>query len=191
MLEPFLLPLLAKIRRELSRLIFVGLLFAYGLSALAVCNGNGCQAGIIPAIIAIMGETRAYLWQGIALSFIVEFAGGFLSMTIGMALDWLKERRERRKSELDAENHAEVVSEIRAERAEARAEKAEALANLRAENAESLAAARSENAEVRVALAESRQRNLELQNRMLRAGIDPDTGLPLPHYANGSANAGN
>ena len=184
MLEPFLLPLLAKIRRELSRLIFVGLLFAYGLSALAVCSGNGCPAGIIPAIIAIMGETRAYLWQGIALSFIVETTGGFLSMTIGLALDWLKERRERRQAELDAENHAEVVSEIRAERAEARAEKAEALANLRAENAEALAAARAE-------LAESRQRNLELQNRMLRAGIDPDTGLPLPHYANGSSNAGN
>ena len=100
-------------------------------------------------------------------------------MTIGLALDWLKERRERRKAELYAEGRALAISEIRAERAEARAEKAEAIANLRAKNAEVLAAARSENAEVRVALAESRQRNLELQNRMLRAGIDPDTGQPL------------
>lgn len=150
MLEPFLLPLLAKIRRELSRLIFVGLLFAYGLSALAVCSGNGCPAGIIPAIIAIMGETRAYLWQGIALSFIVETTGGFVAMTIGLAIDWLKARHQRWR----AEGHAEGVAETQAE------------------------------------LAAAHQRNLELQNRMLRAGLDPDTGLPLPHYRNGNSNDG-
>lgn len=182
MLEPFLLPLLAKIRRELSRLIFIGLLFAYGLSALTVCGAGGCNAGAIPALTAIMGETRPYLWQGIALSFIVEFAGGIVSMTIGLALDWLKERRERRNAELYAEEQAGVVAEVRLVKAEARAEKAEALAALRAENAEALVASRIE-------LAEARQRNLELENRMLRAGIDPDTGLPLPHFANGNANA--
>lgn len=163
MLEPFLLPLLAKIRRELSRLIFIGLLFAYGLSALTVCGAGGCTAGIIPAITAIMGETRPYFWQGIALSFIVEFAGGFVAMTIGLAIDWLKKRHERWR----AEGHAEGFAEARAEQDEVRLE----------------------NATVRVELAEARQRNLELQNRMLRAGIDPDTGLPLPHFANGNANA--
>ena len=85
-------------------------------------------------------------------------------MTIGLALDWLKERRERRKAELYAEGYIEGVALVRAERAEARLE-----------------------------LAEARQRNLELENRMLRAGIDPDTGQPLPHYRNGNggANAGN
>ena len=168
MLEPFLLPLLAKIRRELSRLIFVGLLFAYGLSALSVCSGNGCQAGIIPAIIAIMGETRAYLWQGIALSFIVETTGGFVAMTIGLAIDWLKERHKRWRAEGHAEGHAEGLAEGRAENA----------------------AVLIENATVRLELSESRQRNLEMQNRMLRAGIDPDTGQPLPHYRNGSSNDG-
>ena len=98
-------------------------------------------------------------------------------MTIGLALDWLKERRERRKAEFYAEGRALAISEIRAERAESRAEKAESLANLRAENAVALAAARLE-------LAEAHLRFLELQNRMLRAGIDPDTGQPLPHYRN-------
>lgn len=166
MLEPFLLPLLAKIRRELSRLIFVGLLFAYGLAALAVCAAGGCNAGVLSASIAIMGEVRAYLWQGVALSFIVEFAGGFVAMTIGLALDWLKERRAAR---------AEALEKARTEVAEARVENAEALANVRAENAE-----------VRIQLAEAQQRNLEMQNRMLRAGIDPDTGRPLPRFANGS-----
>ena len=107
-------------------------------------------------------------------------------MTIGLALDWLKERRERRNAELYAVEQAEMISETRLAKAEARAEKAEALANLRAENAESLAAARSENAVIRAELAESRQRNLELQNRMIRAGIDPDTGRPLSHFANGN-----
>ena len=78
-------------------------------------------------------------------------------MTIGLALDWLKERRERRKAELYAEGRAIAISEIRLE------------------------------------LAEAHLRFLELQNRMLRAGIDPDTGQPLPHYRNGNrnANAGN
>ena len=78
-------------------------------------------------------------------------------MTIGLALDWLKERRERRQAEFYAEGRAIAISEIRAERAEARLE-----------------------------LAEARQRYLELQNRMLRAGIDPDTGQRLPHYRNGN-----
>lgn len=187
MLEPFLLPLLAKIRRELSRLIFVGLLFAYGLAALAVCGEGGCNAGALPASIALMGEVRAYLWQGVALSFIVEFAGGFVAMTIGLAIDWLKARRARLDAQAYADDQAEMRSEIRAERAEARAEKAEALANLRAENAEAIATARAESAEVHIRLAEAQQRNLEMQNRMLRAGIDPDTGRPLPHFANGSA----
>lgn len=205
MLEPFLLPLLAKIRRELSRLIFVGLLFAYGLAALVVCDTGGCAAGLRPAVIAIMGETRAYLWQGVALSFIVEFAGGFVAMTIGLALDWLKERRAAREKAL-AEAHAEMEA-ARAEQEAARAEREAAMVNLRAQNAEAIAAARAEKAEAiaearaqsaetraqlaesRTQLAESIQRNLELQNRMLRAGIDPDTGQRLPHFAN--ANPGN
>ena len=191
MLEPLLLPLLAKIRRELSRLVFVGLLFAYGLAALAVCDAGGCAGGLLPAVIAIMGETRAYLWQGIALSFIVEFAGGFVAMTIGLALDWLKARRAAQAEAFDKARaeQAEALDKAYAERTDARVEKAEALANLRAEKAEAIAEARAQNAEVRMQLqlAEAQQRNLELQNRMLRAGIDPDTGQRLPNFANAGA----
>ena len=98
-----------------------------------------------------MGETRAYLWQGIALSFIVEFAGGFVAVVIGLARYWLKERRTKLDAQSYAARQAEVRSKIRAE------------------------------------MAASQQRNLEMQNRMLRAGIDPDTGQPLPHFANGNA----
>ena len=92
MVDPSVFPLLALLRRELSRLVFLGLLFAYALAALAVCGGGGCHAGARASFLAILDETRPYLWQGMAMAFLVEFAGGFLAMTIGLAWDWWKNR---------------------------------------------------------------------------------------------------
>lgn len=144
MLEPLILPLLARIRRELSRLIFLGLLFSYGLAALEICGAGDCAAGLQTAVPATLGEVRGYLWHGMALAFIVEFAGGIVAMTIGLAWDWWKER---------------PVKAAAKARAEARAEaQAEAQAEIQA-----------------------------LRERMLRIGIDPDTGERLPHFNNAAA----
>ena len=92
MIEPLLLPLLAKLRRELSRLIFLGLLCAYGLTALAVCGGEACDAGVRVTFLVILDQMRPYLWQGMVIAYLAEFSGGILAMTIGLAWDWWKER---------------------------------------------------------------------------------------------------
>ena len=144
MLEPLILPLLARIRRELSRLIFLGLLLTYGLAALEVCGAGDCAAGLQTAVPATLGEVRGYLWHGMALAFIVEFAGGIVAMTIGLAWDWWKERPVKAAAKARAEAQAEA-------RAEAQAE-------------------------IQV-----------LRERMLRIGIDPDTGERLPHFNNTAA----
>ena len=105
MLDPSVFPLLALLRRELSRLVFLGLLFAYALAALAVCGDGdgGCAAGARAAFLAILDETRPYLWQGMAMAFLVESAGGFLTMTIGLAWDWWKQRPEKAAAKAVAE----------------------------------------------------------------------------------------
>lgn len=144
MLEPLILPLLARIRRELSRLIFLGLLFSYGLAALEVCGAGDCAAGLQTAVPATLGEVRGYLWHGMALAFIVEFAGGIVAMTIGLAWDWWKERPVKAAAKARAEAQAEA--------------RAEAQAEIQA-----------------------------LRERMLRIGIDPDTGERLPHFNNAAA----
>lgn len=144
MLEPLILPLLARIRRELSRLIFLGLLFTYGLAALEVCGAGDCAAGLQTAVPATLGEVRGYLWHGMALAFIVEFAGGIVAMTIGLAWDWWKERPVKAAAKARAEAQAEA--------------RAEAQAEIQA-----------------------------LRERMLRIGIDPDTGERLPHFNNAAA----
>lgn len=155
MLEPLILPLLARIRRELSRLIFLGLLLTYGLAALEVCGAGDCAAGLQTAVPATLGEVRGYLWHGMALAFIVEFAGGIVAMTIGLAWDWWKERSVKAAAKARAEAQAEARAEARAAQAEARAE---AQAEIQA-----------------------------LRERMLRIGIDPDTGERLPHFNNAAA----
>lgn len=106
MLEPILLPLLATIRRELSRLIFLGLLFTYALSAWEVCGAGGCSGGLQPAIFAIIEQTSARLWPGMALAFMVEFTGGIIAMTIGLAWDWWKKRPEKAAEQARAEVEA-------------------------------------------------------------------------------------
>ena len=136
MLEPFLLPLLAKIRRELSRLIFMGLLFTCGLSAWAVCGSGGCDAGLRVAFFAILDRAGEYVWPGLALAYLAEFTGGIVAMTIGLALDWLKDRREKRRADAYAEGYAEATALYR--------------------------------------------------EKLLRAGIDPDTGERLPHFHYGN-----
>ena len=161
MLEPLILPLLARIRRELSRLIFLGLLFSYGLAALEVCGAGDCAAGLQTAVPATLGEVRGYLWHGMALAFIVEFAGGIVAMTIGLAWDWWKER---------------PVKAAAKARAEAQAE---------AQAAAQIAQAQVAQAEAR---AEAQAEIQALRERMLRIGIDPDTGERLPHFNNAAAN---
>ena len=146
--------MLAKIRRELSRLIFPGLMLTYGLAALAVCGAGNCDDGLQTAVPAILDEMRGYLWHGMAPAYAVEFAGGIVGMTIGLAWDWWKQRPVKAAAKARAEALAEA-------RADARVE----------------------------APAEIR----ELRERMLRIGIDPDTGARLPHFNSGPANgqAGN
>ena len=162
MLEPLILPLLARIRRELSRLIFLGLLLTYGLAALEVCSAGDCAAGLQTAVPATLGEVRGYLWHGMALAFIVEFAGGIVAMTIGLAWDWWKERPVKAAAKARAEAQAEARAAQAAAQAEARAAQAEAQATAQAE--------------IRA-----------LRERMLRIGIDPDTGERLPHFNNAAA----
>ena len=112
MLEPILLPLFAKIRREVSRLVFIGLLFTYGLSAWAVCGAGGCKAGLQTTIFVILDQTRQHLWSGMATAYLVEFSGGIAGMTIGLAWDWWKQRpqkaAEKARTEAYAEAHAEA-----------------------------------------------------------------------------------
>ena len=103
MLEPILLQLLATIRRELSRLIFLGLLFTYALAAWEVCGAGACSGGLQPAIFAIIDQTSARLWPGMALAFMVEFTGGIIAMTIGLAWDWWKQRPEKAAEQARAE----------------------------------------------------------------------------------------
>ena len=95
--------MLALLRRELSRLVFLGLLFAYPLAALAVCGDGGCHAGARIAFLTILDQTRPYLWQGMAMAFLVEFTGGFLAMTIGLAWDCWKKRPEKAAAKAVAE----------------------------------------------------------------------------------------
>ena len=154
MLEPLILPLLARIRRELSRLIFLGLLFSYGLAALEVCGAGDCAAGLQTAVPATLGEVRGYLWHGMALAFIVEFAGGIVAMTIGLAWDWWKERPVKAAAKARAEAQAEAQAAAQVAQAQAAAQ-----------------------AEIQA-----------LRERMLRIGIDPDTGERLPHFNNAAAN---
>ena len=158
MLEPLILPLLARIRRELSRLIFLGLLFSYGLAALEVCGAGDCAAGLQTAVPATLGEVRGYLWHGMALAFIVEFAGGIIAMTIGLAWDWWKERPVKAAAKARAEAQAEAQ-----------------------------AAAQVAQAAAQVAQAEAQAEIQTLRERMLRIGIDPDTGERLPHFNNAAA----
>ena len=103
MVDPSVFPMLALLRRELSRLVFLGLLFAYALAALAVCGDGGCHAGVRIAFLTILDQTRPYLWQGMAMAFLVEFTGGFLAMTIGLAWDWWKKRPEKAAAKAVAE----------------------------------------------------------------------------------------
>jgi hypothetical protein len=136
MLEPILLPLFAKIRREVSRLVFIGLLFTYGLSAWAVCGAGGCKAGLQTTIFVILDQTRQHLWSGMATAYLVEFSGGIAGMTIGLAWDWWKQRPEKAAAKARAEAYAEAGAMYR--------------------------------------------------EKLLRAGIDPDTGERLPHFNNGT-----
>ena len=175
MLEPLILPLLARIRRELSRLIFLGLLFSYGLAALEVCGAGDCAAGLQTAVPATLGEVRGYLWHGMALAFIVEFAGGIVAMTIGLAWDWWKERPVKAAAKARAEAQAEAQAEARAAQAEARVAQAEAQV------------AQVAQAEAQVAQAAAQAEIQALRERMLRIGIDPDTGERLPHFNNAAA----
>ena len=172
MLEPLILPLLARIRRELSRLIFLGLLFSYGLAALEVCGAGDCAAGLQTAVPATLGEVRGYLWHGMALAFIVEFAGGIVAMTIGLAWDWWKERPMKAAAKARAEAQAEAQAEARAAQAAAQVAQAEA---------------QVAQAEAQVAQAEAQAEIQALRERMLRIGIDPDTGERLPHFNNAAA----
>lgn len=123
MVDPSVFPLLALLRRELSRLVFLGLLFAYALAALAVCGGGGCHAGARVAFLAILDGTRPYLWQGMAMAFLVEFAGGFLAMTIGLAWDWWKQRPAKAAAKAVAEvtkqERAKAEQAVQQERAKA------------------------------------------------------------------------
>ena len=265
MIEPLLLPLLAKLRRELSRLIFLGLLCAYGLTALAVCGGEACDAGVRVTFLVILDQMRPYLWQGMVIAYLAEFSGGILAMTIGLAWDWWKERpqkaaakavaeatkqeraaaqeklrevqkaaaetarQERAATEAAAETAkreqaaAEVAkvaaesakaaaeaarqesaaaqAELRAKDAELRAKDAELQAQLRVKDMEILARETEMRArEVELLAQENARREQNLTTRdeafafremLLRNGIDPDTGNPLPNFHNGNGNANN
>ena len=257
MIEPLLLPLLAKLRRELSRLIFLGLLCAYGLTALAVCGGEGCDAGVRVTFLVILDQMRPYLWQGMVIAYLVEFSGGILAMTIGLAWDWWKERPQKAAAKAAAEatkqeraaaqeklrevqkaadetakqeraaaeaadetakqeraaaesakaaaeaarqESAAVQAELRAKDAELRAKDAELQAQLRAKDMEILARETEMRArEVELLAQENARREQNLTTRdeafafremLLRNGIDPDTGNPLPNFHNGNSNGG-
>ena len=270
MIEPLLLPLLAKLRRELSRLIFLGLLCAYGLTALAVCGGEACDAGVRVTFLVILDQMRPYLWQGMVIAYLAEFSGGILAMTIGLAWDWWKERpqkaaakaaaeatkqeraaaqeklrevqkaaaetarqeraaaeaateaaaetakRERAAAEAATEAAAETARQERAAAEAARQENAAAQAELRAKDAELRAKDAELQAQLRVKDMEILARETEMRARevellaqenarreqnlttrdeafafremLLRNGIDPDTGNPLPNFHNGNGN---
>ena len=272
MIEPLLLPLLAKLRRELSRLIFLGLLCAYGLTALAVCGGEACDAGVRVTFLVILDQMRPYLWQGMVIAYLAEFSGGILAMTIGLAWDWWKERpqkaaakaaaeatkqeraaaqeklrevrqaaaetarqeraaaeaateaaaetakRERAAAEAATEAAAETARQERAAAEAARQENAAAQAELRAKDAELRAKDAELQAQLRVKDMEILARETEMRARevellaqenarreqnlttrdeafafremLLRNGIDPDTGDPLPNFHNGNSNGG-
>ena len=148
MLDPSVFPLLALLRRELSRLVFLGLLFAYALAALAVCGqgDGGCAAGARATFLAILDETRPYLWQGLAMAFLVESAGGFLTMTIGLAWDWWKQRPEKAA--------AKAVAEV-TEKERAKAQQATAQA-VQQERAKVEQAAQQERAKAEQAIQQER-----------------------------------
>lgn len=159
MLDPSVFPLLALLRRELSRLVFLGLLFAYALAALAVCGdgGGGCAAGARAAFLAILDETRPYLWQGLAMAFLVESSGGFLTMTIGLAWDWWKQRPEKAA----AKAVAEVTKKERAAAQQATAQAVqqavhEAIQEERQERAKVEQAAQQERAKAEQAIQQER-----------------------------------
>ena len=281
MIEPLLLPLLAKLRRELSRLIFLGLLCAYGLTALAVCGGEACDAGVRVTFLVILDQMRPYLWQGMVIAYLAEFSGGILAMTIGLAWDWWKERpqkaaakavaeatkqeraaaqeklrevqkaaaetarqeraaaeaateaaaetakreraaaetakRERAAAEAAAETARQERAAAEAARQESAAAQAELQAQLRAKDAELQAQLRAKDMEILARETEMRARELELRGQqlellaqenarreqnlttrdeafafremLLRNGIDPDTGDPLPNFHNGNGNS--
>lgn len=251
MIEPLLLPLLAKLRRELSRLIFLGLLCAYGLTALAVCGGEACDAGVRVTFLVILDQMRPYLWQGMVIAYLAEFSGGILAMTIGLAWDWWKERPQKAAAKAVAEatkqeraaaqeklrevqqaaaetakqeqaaaevakvaaeaakaaaeaarqENAAAQAELRAKDAELRAKDAELQAQLRVKDMEILARETEMRArEVELLAQENARREQNLTTRdeafafremLLRNGIDPDTGNPLPNFHNGNSNANN
>ena len=78
-------------------------------------------------------------------------------MTIGLAIDWWKDRH----AKAAAATEAAVAEAAAAARAEARAEEEAAY----------------------------RDREAAYREKLLRAGIDPDTGERLPHFNNGADNA--
>ncbi len=248
MIEPLLLPLLAKLRRELSRLIFLGLLCAYGLTALAVCGGEACDAGVRVTFLVILDQMRPYLWQGMVIAYLAEFSGGILAMTIGLAWDWWKERPQKAAAKAAAEatkqeraaaqeklrevqkaaaetakreqaaaevakvaaesakaaaeaarqENAAAQAELRAKDAELRAKDAELQAQLRVKDMEILAREtemRAREAELLAQENARRDQNLATRDEafafremLLRNGIDPDTGDPLPNFHNGNGN---
>ena len=250
MIEPLLLPLLAKLRRELSRLIFLGLLCAYGLTALAVCGGEACDAGVRVTFLVILDQMRPYLWQGMVIAYLAEFSGGILAMTIGLAWDWWKERPQKAAAKAAAEatkqeraaaqeklrevqkaaaetakreqaaaevakvaaesakaaaeaarqESAAAQAELRAKDAELRAKDAELQAQLRVKDMEILARETEMRAREAELLAQDnarREQNLTTRDEafafremLLRNGIDPDTGDPLPNFHNGNSNGG-
>jgi hypothetical protein len=138
-----LLPLLGVVRRELTRLIFLGLVFTYTLAALVECGYGGCVNGLPKTIIAMLERAPKLFWQGMASAYLVEFTGGFAGMTIGLAWDWWKQRPQKAAEKARTEAYAE-------------------------------------------AYAEAKLREMVLREMMLRAGIDPDTGEPLPPFNNGN-----
>ena len=156
MIDPSIVIILAKARRELTRLLALGLLITYGLAALAACGAGNCNAGLQATIVATLEHARPFLWQGIALAFLLEFTGGLFFMTIGLAIDWWKDRH----AKAAAATEAAVAEAAAAARAEARAEEEAAY----------------------------RDREAAYREKLLRAGIDPDTGERLPHFNNGADN---
>ena len=174
MIDPSIVIILAKARRELTRLLALGLLITYGLAALAACGAGNCNAGLQAAIVATLEHARPFLWQGIALAFLLEFTGGLFFMTIGLAIDWWKDRH----AKAAAAAEAAVAEAAQAAASEARAEA----------RAEEEAAYRDREAVYRDREAAYRDREAAYREKLLRAGIDPDTGERLPHFNNGADN---
>lgn len=168
MIEVILLPVLAKIRRELSRLIFLGLLCTYGLTAWAVCGAGGCDSGFHPALLLALERAQGHLWHGMAVAYLLEFTGGLATMTIGLAWDWWRQRPAKA-----------------AEKAAATAQ-AEAQAALREKELELLA----KDLEYRTRVVSAQEQALAFRTMLVNNGINPDTGERMPDVNNGNGAAG-